>query len=309
MRSSSRLPWTLLALAALALTARCAAADPPEQDFSKVEIKTEKLADGVFMLEGSGGNIGLCAGADGAFLIDDQFAPLTEKIRAAVAAVTDKPIRFVLNTHWHPDHTGGNENLGKAGALIVAHDNVRKRLSVEQFTAVFNRTTLPSPPAALPVVTFTDSVTFHLNGDDVIAFHVPPAHTDGDAIVWFRGANVAHMGDCFVNGSYPFIDLSGGGSVNGVIQAAERMLAKVDERTKIIPGHGPLGDKAALQAYRDMLVKVRDRVKKGIVAKRTKVQILAGKPTAEFDEKWGKGFLTGETFAGIVYDDLARKGR
>ena len=179
-----------------------------QQDFSKVEIKTEKLAEGVWMLTGAGGNIGVFAGDDGVFMIDSQYAPLTDKIRAAIAAVTDKKIRFLLNTHWHGDHVGGNENLGKTGVVIVAQENVRKRMSTEQFNKMFDKKEPPSPAAALPLVTFVDSISFHVNGDEVEAFHVPPAHTDGDAIVYLRKANVLHMGDTFFNGMYPFVDAS-----------------------------------------------------------------------------------------------------
>jgi cyclase len=263
------------------------------QDFSKVEVTSEKVADGVHMLKGAGGNIGVSVGADGVVLIDDQYAPLTARIKAAVAALSDKPIRFVLNTHWHTDHSGGNENLGQSGALIVAHENVRKRMGVEQFIEAFGSKVPAAPPAALPVVTFTEAVTFHLNGDEIHGFHVPPAHTDGDSVVHFRKANVLHGGDTFFNGMYPFIDLSSGGSVAGMIGAADRMLALATDGTRIIPGHGPLATRADLKAYRDMLATVRDRVAAEVKAGKTLEQVTAAAPTADLDEKWGGGFLKG----------------
>ena len=276
-----------------------------QQDFSKVEIKTEKLAEGVFMLTGSGGNIGVSAGADGVFMIDSQYAPLSEKIKAAVAMVSDKPVRFVLNTHWHGDHVGGNENLGKTGAVIVAQDNVRKRMSTEQFIKAFDSKVPPSPAAALPLVTFVDSISFHVNGDDVDAFHVPPAHTDGDAIVYFRKANVLHMGDTFFNGMYPFVDLSTGGSIAGMIGACDRGLTMGDPSTKVIPGHGPSGNKADLKAFRNMLASSRDAVAPLVKAGKTLDEVKAAKPTAALDEKWGKGFLKPDVWVSIVYADLS----
>jgi cyclase len=272
-----------------------------QQDFSKVEVKTEKVAEGVFMLTGAGGNIGVSAGADGVFLIDDQYAPLTEKIKAAVKTISDKPVRFVVNTHVHGDHVGGNENLGKDGAVIVAHDSVRRRMSTEQFNKLFNRTTPPFPAAALPLVTFAESVTFHVNGDDVDAVHVPPAHTDGDVIVFFRKANVIHAGDNLFNGSYPVCDLSSGGSVAGMIAAADRILAAGDASTKIIPGHGPLATKTDVKAYRDMLVATRDAIVPLVKAGKTLDEVKAAKPTAAFDEKWGKGFVKPDLWTMVVY--------
>jgi cyclase len=277
-----------------------------QQDFSKVEVTSEKLAEGVYMLQGAGGNIGLSVGADAAFLIDDQYAPLTPKIKAAVAALTSKPVKFVLNTHWHGDHSGGNKDLGESGTLIVAHENVRKRMSTEQFIEAFGMKTPPADPAALPVVTFNDSVTFHLNGDEIYAVHVAPAHTDGDSIVQFRKANVLHGGDTFFNGMYPFIDLSSGGSVSGMIAAADRMLALAGDGTKIIPGHGPLATKADLKAHRDMLATARDRVAALVKAGKTLEEATAAKPLAELDAKWGQGFLKADPFVSILYKDLAR---
>lgn len=291
----------LLTVASLPVTA--------QQNFDNVEIGTEKVASGVWMLTGAGGNIGVSAGEDGVFLIDDQYAPLTDKIKAAVAALDDGEIRFVLNTHWHFDHTGGNENLGKSGTLIVAHENVRKRMSTEQFIEALEAKIEPSPKGALPVVTFTDSVTFHLNGETINAYHVPPAHTDGDSIVHFERAGVVHMGDIFFNGMYPFIDVSSGGDVDGVIGAVAGVIEKIDGRVKVIPGHGPLTDRAGLKIYHDMLVIVRANVAELMVKGHSREEIIEAKPSAAYDEAWGGGFRNPAAFVGSVYDSLARSLR
>jgi glyoxylase-like metal-dependent hydrolase (beta-lactamase superfamily II) len=275
-----------------------------QQDFSKVEVRSQKVAEGVYMLTGSGGNIGVSVGKDGVYVIDDQYAPLTDKILAAIRALSPDPVRFVVNTHWHGDHTGGNENMGKTGALLVAHENVRKRMSTEQFMAAFGRKVEPSPEAALPVVTFTDAVTFHWNGDEIRVHHVAPAHTDGDSVIHFVKADVVHMGDLFTNGSFPFVDTSSGGRVDGFLAAADGVLGVATEKTRIIPGHGPLGTKADLQAFRDMVATVRDRVAKLKAEGKTREQAIAAKPTADLDAKWGGGFMKGDSFVGFTFDSL-----
>jgi cyclase len=277
-----------------------------QPDLSKVEVQAVPVAGSVSMLMGGGGNIGVSMGPDGAFLVDDQYAPMSPKIQAAVKALGPHPLRFVLNTHWHGDHTGGNESMGEAGALIVAHDNVRARMSTEQFLKIWNEKVPPSPPKALPVVTFTDAVTFHVNGDEVHAFHIPPAHTDGDALVHFRKADVVHMGDTFFNGMYPYIDLDSGGSLAGMIAAADRVLAMAGPGTKIIPGHGPLATRADLEGYRAMLVTVRDRVGEALRSGRTAEQVKATTPLADLDAKWGGGFMKPDMFLNIVLLDLGR---
>ncbi|MEE8116717.1 MAG: MBL fold metallo-hydrolase [Gemmatimonadales bacterium] len=273
-----------------------------------VEIESIDLAPGIHMLIGRGGNIGVSSGPDGVFLIDDQYAPLTERIVGAIREFTDGPIRFVLNTHWHGDHTGGNENLGKAGALIVAHDNVRERMSVEQFMEAFDRRVPASPQDALPVVTFGETVTFHLNGDEIHVFHVPHAHTDGDVIVHFRNANVVHMGDTYFAGRYPFIDIGSGGSIDGVIAAADVALELMDDETKVIPGHGALSTKADLRQYRDVLATVRDRVAQAMAAGRSLDDIKSAGLTSEWDATWGGGSINPERFIESVHASLQEAG-
>ena len=291
------------ALALLLTAALLPAAASAQQDFSAVEITTVDLGDGLAMLQGAGGNIGVSAGADGVILIDDQFAPLTEKIRAAVGKLSDAPIRFVLNTHWHSDHTGGNENLGRAGALIAAHANVRVRMGSEQFMAAMGRRFPPSPPAALPVVTYEQGVVFHLNGHAIRAISVGPAHTDGDSIVHFERADLIHTGDTYFAEMYPFFDASSGGSIDGMIAAADAILELAGPATRIIPGHGPLSDRAGLAEAREMLATVRQRVSAAIAAGRDRDAVVAAGHTAEFDARFGAG-QPAERFVGLVYDSL-----
>jgi cyclase len=290
---------TFVAVALAGLVALPAAG---QTNYDTVKVTTTPLARGVYMLQGAGGNIGLAVGDDAVFVIDDQFAPLTPKILAEIAKVTAKPVRFVVNTHWHYDHTGGNENLGKAGALLVAHENVRKRMSTGQFIAALNRTEPPSPKTALPVVTFTDGVTFHINDDSLVVVHVPPAHTDGDAIIFFAKSNVIHMGDAFHNAGLPFVDLSSGGSIEGIIGAADRVLAVANDQTKIIPGHGPLANRARLKAWRDAVADSRDRIRAAMAGKRTLDQILADSLTRSYVKEWPGGH---DRFVRLLFQELS----
>jgi cyclase len=290
----------ILAPLALSFAVIAAPAALAQQDFSKVEIQATKLTDNTYMMTGAGGNLGLLVGEDAVFLIDDQFAPLSGKITAAIAKITSKPVKFILNTHWHFDHTGGNENFGKAGAILVAHDNVRKRMNSEQFIEFLRMTEKAAPQAALPVVTFAAGLTFHLNGDEIRVMHVPRAHTDGDAIVHFVKSDVIHMGDTYFNGFYPFIDTSSGGTVDGVIAAADQVLAIATDATRIIPGHGPLSNKAELKVYRDMLATLSARIKKMIAEGRKIEEITASNVSADFDAKWGKGFIAPPKFAEMI---------
>lgn len=275
-----------------------------DDSFKKVEIKTIALGNGIYMLMGMGGNIGLSVGDDGIFMIDDQFAPLTPKIKNAIKKLSDKPVRFMINTHWHYDHTGGNENLGNDGVVIVAHDNVRERMSKDGFIKAFNKKIPASPKVALPVITFNDTVNFHLNNLDINVIHQRNAHTDGDSIVLFKSANVIHMGDTFFNGLYPFIDSSSKGSVNGMIKSVDYVLSISDDKTKIIPGHGPLGDKKSLKAFRSMLITVRDRMQKLMDEGKSLEEIIALKPNADFDKAWGETFLNPEAFLKVLHSAM-----
>ena len=270
-------------------------------------VEIEKVVDGIYMITGRGGNIGLSVGDDTAFLIDDKFAPMTENIMAAVATVTDKPVEFVINTHWHGDHVGGNENFGKAGTVILSHDNVRKRMAAPDARRVGDGRE-PYPDDALPIITFDSAVTFHLNGQTFRAYHPPRAHTDGDAIIHFESHNVIHMGDVFFSGLYPFIDIASGGSVDGFIAAMEGGLALADEDTKIIPGHGPLSSKEDLAASIAMLKEVKRRVAAGIASGKSLEDLLADEPLADLEEAWAWRFINGKRIYTAVYNDLSSAG-
>ncbi len=272
------------------------------QNLDDVEIDVQAVADGVYMLTGRGGNIGVTVGEDGVFLVDDQFAPLTEKILAAIATVTSEPVRFVFNTHWHGDHTGGNENMGEAGAVIVAHGNVRARMSVEVVRG--DNVTPPSPDGALPVITFDRTVNFFLNGDELNVFHVPHAHTDGDAIVHFKNSNVVHMGDVYFNGSFPFIDTGSGGSIDGVIAAMDRVLMISDGNTQIIPGHGALSNARELRTTRDMLQTIRDRVAAAKAAGSSADEAVAANPAQEWGAALGGRVGSEERLVRAIYGTI-----
>jgi len=276
-----------------------------QQDFSQVQIGTVPVTDGLYMLTGSGGNIGVSVGADGVIVIDDQFAPLVDKIRAAIAELSDRPVRMVLNTHWHFDHTGGNELLAAGGALVIAHENVRKRMQAGQFNEFFQSETPPSPEGALPVITFTQDVTLHLNGQTIEIEHVPAAHTDGDAIVWFEELNAVHMGDTYFNGFYPFIDFSSAGNIRGMVAAVESALERMDDNTRVIPGHGPLSNAAELRNYHRMLQTVTTRLDSMLAEGKDADAIVAAKPTAEFDAEWGDGFIKPDDWVRLVYRGMA----
>ncbi len=272
----------------------------------EVNVTTTKLDDKIYMLAAEGGNVGVFIGKDGTFVIDDQFAPLSEKLLAAIKKLGGDTPKFLINTHFHADHTGGNENFGKKGALIVAHDKVRERLLKGSLIKAFNMKTSPAPKAALPVITYSKDMHFHINNDEINIIHVPNAHTDGDSFIHFKKSNVVHTGDIFFNGFYPFIDPDNGGSLKGMINAVDIILALTDADSKIIPGHGPLADKKQLEDYRKMLktahanlVKLKDM---GLSAEQAK----AKKPLETLDARWGKGLFTSDRWIEVVYPAVSK---
>lgn len=263
--------------------------------------RLEPLRGNLYVLFGQGGNIGVSAGPEGVFLIDDQFAPLIPGILEAIRKVNQGPIRFVLNTHYHGDHTGGNENLGRLGAVIIAHDNVRPRIERDLLTEG------KSPEEvhrALPVITFNDQTSLFLNGEEARAIHIERAHTDGDSIILFAASNVVHMGDLFFNGHYPYIDTEAGGSIDGLLAGLEAGLAKTDADTIVIPGHGPIGNRLDLIAYRDMLKTARDRVAKLKAEGKTLEQTIAAKPTADLDAAWEWPDIPAAELIRAIYESL-----
>jgi cyclase len=279
-----------------------------QDDFSKVEIKVTKVAGSVYMLEGAGGNIGASVGEDGIVIVDDQYAPLAEKIQGALKGVTDKPVRFVINTHYHGDHTGGNAYFQKQ-APVIAHDNVRKRL--ETGGTAGNRGSIskvnqPAAKDALPILTFDHDITVHLNGEDIRALHFPSGHTDGDSIIFFPKSNVVHMGDDFVRYGFPFIDLAGGGSVKGMIAALEEVISKLPPDVKVIPGHGQISNLDEVREYTKMLVDTSAVVEKGVQQGKTLDQLKQEK-VLESWKKWSGDFVTSDAFIETLYNDFTGK--
>jgi len=289
---------TSLILALLVATSSLA-----QRDFSGVEVKSTHVAGTVHVIVGAGGNIGVSVGEDGIVMIDDQYAPLAPKIEVALRLITPKPVRFILNTHHHGDHTGGNEVFGKS-APIVAHENVRKRLAAG--TTARGGTTPPAPAGALPVLTFNDSLTIHLNGEDVRAVHMPHGHTDGDSVIWFTKSNVVHMGDTFFNGTFPFVDRENGGSVRGLTTNIDKVIATIPDDAKVIPGHGPLSDKNGLRAFVAMLRATSAAVEGAIAAGKTLEQIKSDKVLAAWDS-WGQGFIKSDFWIETIHNELTGK--
>jgi len=276
-----------------------------QQDFSKVEIKTTHVAGNVYMLEGSGGNIGVSVGSDGVLIVDDQFAPLADKIRDALRKLgSDKP-RFILNTHWHGDHTGGNETFGRDGT-IVAHTNVRKRLSTKQ--ELFGSAVEPLAKAGLPVITFDESLSVHFNGEEIRVLHLPHGHTDGDSVIYFTRSNVIHMGDDMFMGMFPFVDLDHGGDVEGMARNVARVIADAAPDAKFIPGHGPLSTLDNVKTYHRMLVETTDLVRKKIAEGRTLDQIKA-EGISDPWKSWGEGFIKTDRWLETIHRSMSKSGR
>lgn len=274
-----------------------------QTDMSKVEIKSTQVAGNIYMLEGSGGNIGVSVGTDGILIVDDEFAPLADKIRAALKKLGEGKLRYILNTHYHGDHTGSNKIFGTEGT-IVAHDNVRKRLSGELKAA--GRDAQPEPPEALPVITFDSSLSVFFNGEEIRAMHVPHGHTDGDSVIYFTKANIVHMGDQFFNGSFPFVDLDSGGDVEGYAKNVEAVIAKTPANAKIIPGHGPLANVEDLKKFHQMLVETIGFVREQMKAGKTLEQIKAGGLPEKWNS-WGQGFIKTPFWIETVHKSFSTK--
>ena len=294
-----------LATAAFAIAVCLSAAgSAQQQDFSQVQIKTTKIGGNFYMLEGSGGAIGVLPGPDGVFMVDSQFAPLGDKIVAAIKAISDGRIRYLVNTHVHPDHIGGNENIGKLGATIFARENLRARM-LKPAPQANGQPGVPAPAAAVPTVTYDSPVTFHVNGEDVRLIPVPLAHTDGDTMVYFPAANVIMTGDFYRSTGYPNIDRANGGTMNGMLGGFDAIVALARPDTKIVPGHGAVVDKTAVAAHKAMMITVRDKVAALVRQNKTQDEVIAAKPTAEFDSTvTGATPLTADRFVGQLYQEL-----
>ena len=283
------------------------AGPPVGPDWSKIEVKTTDLGNRTYMLEGQGGNVTVAAGDDGVIMVDGQFAPMHDKLKAAIAAVSPQPIKFLVNTHHHGDHVGGNAAFTADGAVVVAHANLRDIMAKGGTNNISMQPVPPATGAALPAKTYTDTTTVEVKGRAAQLKHTASSPTGGDTYIYFADANVLSTGDVVSLGRYPNIDYLNGGSVKGMIAAADRVLIISDDTTKIIPGHGPLSNKAELKAYRDMLVKISAKIEAMVKAKKTLAQVIAAKPTRDFDKAWGKGFLKPEQFVEIVYTSATKR--
>jgi cyclase len=287
--------------------AQTPSAAPPPPDFSKVEIKTTDLGDEVYMLEGQGGNITVAVSKDGIIMVDGEFAPLHDKIKAAIVLVSSQPVKYLINTHFHGDHTGGNAPFAKDGAIVVAQENVKNRLAAGTTNGLTGAQTPPAAPDALPSKTYAARYKIRLPGRVADLKHIANAHTDGDTYVWFKTANVLSTGDTFTNGRYPNIDFANGGNIKGLIAAADAYLKLANAKTRIVPGHGPVADRAALIAYRTMLVTARDRMAKLVKDGKNEDDVVAAKPFADLDAKWAPTELASKNFIRVVYHSLADK--
>jgi glyoxylase-like metal-dependent hydrolase (beta-lactamase superfamily II) len=296
----------MMALSGPAL-AQTPPAAPPPPDFSKVEIKTTDLGDNCYMLEGQGGNITVAVAKEGIIMVDGQFAPLHDKIKAAIATISNLPIKYLINTHYHGDHTGGNEAFAKDGAIIVAQINVKNRLAAGTTNGLTGAKTPPAPQGALPSDTYTNFSKIRLRGRVADLKHIENAHTDGDTYVWFKTANLLSTGDTFTNGRYPNIDFANGGNIRGMIAATDIYLKLANAKTRIVPGHGPLADKAALVEYHKMLITARDRMAKLVKEGKSEADVVAAKPFADLDAKWAPTELASTNFIRVVYHSLADK--
>ncbi len=294
---------TFFALVAFALASDALAQAPAQTDYSKVQITTVKLAPDFYVLNGQGGAIGVLTGPAGVLMVDSQFAPLTEKIVAAIRQISNAPIRFLINTHVHPDHTGGNENLGKMGVTILAREELRNRL-MHPAPGANGAPGTPAPAAALPVITYDSPLTIHFNGEDVQAIPIPKAHTDGDTLVFFPKANVIMIGDYFRSLGYPNIDRNNGGSLSGMIDGINTAIKLCNADTKVVPGHGAITDREGLAVHRDMIIAVRDKIAPMVSEGKTLQEVLAAKPTSDYDAKVPGGATTVDRFVGQVYAEL-----
>ena len=298
---------TTVLLASAAIAQQPAPAPPPSPDFSKVEIKTTDLGDNVYMLEGQGGNITVAIARNGIIMVDSEFAPLHDRIKAAIAVVSNLPIKYLVDTHFHGDHTGGNEPFGRDGATVVSEINVRTRLAAGTTNGLTGVKTPPMPDAALPAKTYTGAFKIRLDGRVADLRHIANAHTDGDTYVWLKTANVLATGDTFTNGRYPNIDFANGGNIKGMIAATDAYLKLVNDKSRIVPGHGPIADRAALVAYRTMLVTARERMAKLVKEGKSEDDVVAARPFTDLDAKWAPTDLAATNFIRVVYHSLADK--